>query len=160
MDSAEERIWERDQLKGWDSEQGITTCNCGRRFLDEWRYEKHAKDCPAAALGELTDEQLSGCACVVCGRDDRAMVPVPIETKQSVMLFRCESCGRGEDEISENRREALEFIHSRDTGYCRTDQEMAKFCVGSLLPRECPRPAVWWEVLRIAQGGYEGRAAK
>ena len=41
---------------------------------------------------EMTPEQLDGFACIVCGRSDRPMVPIYVETPTSTMVFRCSSC--------------------------------------------------------------------
>ena len=40
----------------------------------------------------LNGEQLSGCACIVCGRGDRPLVPIMVETKWATMVFRCQVC--------------------------------------------------------------------
>jgi hypothetical protein len=46
---------------------------------------------PAAARsGRLTPEQLNGCACVDCGSNQRAMIPLGLETSTSTEIFRCD----------------------------------------------------------------------
>jgi Domain of unknown function (DUF6429) len=46
---------------------------------------------PASARPrELTQEQLNGCACVVCGSNQRPMVPLGLETSLSPEVFRCD----------------------------------------------------------------------
>ena len=44
----------------------------------------------AASRGRLTAEQLNGCACVVCGSNQRAMIPLGLETSTSTEVFRCD----------------------------------------------------------------------
>ena len=39
----------------------------------------------------LNSDQMSGCACVVCGRGDRPLVPIMVETEWSTMLFHCDA---------------------------------------------------------------------
>lgn len=43
-------------------------------------------------MNSLTEAQLDGRACLICGRTERPMVPIYVETPTSTMLFRCESC--------------------------------------------------------------------
>lgn len=72
--------------------------------------------------------------------------------------LRCIYCGMHEDEfkrrnqMTESRKEAEEFIRKNMTSHCRTLREGAKYLAGKLTCREVPRPPVWHEVLRIAQG--------
>ena len=40
----------------------------------------------------LSPQQLAGCACIVCGRSDRPMVPIYVETPTSAMVFACVAC--------------------------------------------------------------------
>lgn len=37
----------------------------------------------------LSESQMDGRACIVCGRGDRPMVPIYEETPTSTMVFRC-----------------------------------------------------------------------
>ena len=57
-------------------------------------------------LTKLSDEQHDGLACVVCGRSDRAMVPIPIMSKYDSQLFRCVECDctyrQLDDNVDEN----------------------------------------------------------
>jgi hypothetical protein len=40
----------------------------------------------------LSADQLSGCACIICGRGDRPMLPLYVETPTSTMVFHCRTC--------------------------------------------------------------------
>ncbi len=46
----------------------------------------------------LNEDQLSGGACLVCGRGDRPMLPIMVETAWTTMLFRCADCECSDDE--------------------------------------------------------------
>lgn len=50
------------------------------------------------------------------------------------------------------KQQAIKFIEQQDTGHCRTLREAAKYLTAKLTPYQTPHPAVWWEVLKIAQG--------
>lgn len=47
------------------------------------------------------EAQLDGRACIVCGRDDRPMVPIYVETPTSTMVFRCETCACSDERARE-----------------------------------------------------------
>lgn len=49
----------------------------------------------------LNAEQMSGCACIVCGRADRPLQPIRVETEWSTMLFRCNvpECECSDDQV-------------------------------------------------------------
>lgn len=47
---------------------------------------------------------------------------------------------------------AKEWIEKQDTKYARTLREKAKYLVAKTLPRDMPAPAIWWDVLKIANG--------
>ncbi len=49
-------------------------------------------------------------------------------------------------------QEAAAWIEAQDTGYARTLREKAKYLVGKLTAHEIPHPAMWNEVLMIADG--------
>jgi len=51
-----------------------------------------------------------------------------------------------------NKEQAIKFIHENQTKFCRTDREGAKYLVSKLVHSEMPPMAVWYEVLKIAEG--------
>lgn len=50
------------------------------------------------------------------------------------------------------KKEANDWINAQDTKCARTLREKAKYLVGKLTAYETPHPAVWNEVLKIAEG--------
>lgn len=40
-------------------------------------------------MKKLNADQLCGCACIMCGRKDRPLAPIMVETQFSTMLFHC-----------------------------------------------------------------------
>lgn len=59
----------------------------------------------------LNREQLSGCACIVCGRTDRPMEPIMVETEWSTMVFRCAA---PECECSEERAREMVAVSGKE----------------------------------------------
>ena len=52
----------------------------------------------------------------------------------------------------ENTHEAINWINTQDTNFCRTLREKAKYLQGKLTCYEIPRPIIWYEVGMIAAG--------
>ena len=59
--------------------------------------------------GQLTPEQLDGCACVVCGSNQRPMIPLGLETSTSSEVFRCDR-----DECAVDAAEVQRWINASD----------------------------------------------
>jgi len=54
--------------------------------------------------------------------------------------------------MTATKNDAIAWIDTQDTGFCRTNQERAKYLVGKLIAAEIPHPAIWWWVLKISKG--------
>lgn len=59
--------------------------------------------------GRLTPVQLDGCACVVCGSNQRPMIPLGLETSTSTEVFRCDR-----DECAVDPAEVQRWINASD----------------------------------------------
>ena len=50
------------------------------------------------------------------------------------------------------KKDAIDWIENQNTGYARTIREKAKYLAGKLNAYQAPHPAIWDQVLRIANG--------
>jgi len=50
------------------------------------------------------------------------------------------------------RKDALTWIAQQKTAFCRTPGEAAKYLIAKLTVAEMPHIALWWEVIKIANG--------
>ena len=50
------------------------------------------------------------------------------------------------------KEDALTWIAQQETAFCRTPNEAAKYLIGKLTVSEMPHIALWWEVIKIANG--------
>jgi hypothetical protein len=82
-------------------------------FTDEGRERAKAlfeqMFCGSRNRGLLTAEQLDGRACVVCGSNQRPMIPLGLETSTSSEVFRCDR-----DECAVDPAEVQRWITASD----------------------------------------------